>query len=121
VFGLGTLVGFVVGVVIGYQIMYASVTSNLAQYATLKAIGYGDGFLLGVVVREGLLLSAFGFVPGAVLSAGLYRLMAVYGHLPMRMSVGGAALIFALTAALCALSAAVAARKVLSSDPAEVF
>ncbi|MFM7440313.1 MAG: ABC transporter permease DevC, partial [Snowella sp.] len=40
IFTLGTAIGFVVGVVIVYQILSSDVADYLAEYATLKAMGY---------------------------------------------------------------------------------
>ena len=39
VFGLGVGVGFIVGIVIVYQILYSDVSEHLPEYATLKAMG----------------------------------------------------------------------------------
>ena len=49
--------GFVVGCVIVYQILYSDVSDHLPEYATLMAMGYKLKTLLGVVAREGILLS----------------------------------------------------------------
>ena len=40
IFVMGTLVGFVVGMLISYQIIYTDVAEQLPQYATMKAMGY---------------------------------------------------------------------------------
>jgi putative ABC transport system permease protein len=40
IFGLGVAMGFIVGIVIVYQILYTDVSDHLAEYATLKAMGY---------------------------------------------------------------------------------
>jgi len=39
IFSLGTIMGFIVGTVIVYQILYTEVTDHLPEYAPLKAIG----------------------------------------------------------------------------------
>jgi putative ABC transport system permease protein len=121
IFGFGVLMGFIVGAVIVYQILYADVSDHLAEYATLKAIGYTNGFLSLVVLGEALILSVLGFLPGAVLSLGLYRLcekatqLAI--HLEPRMWAG----VFGLTLLMCVMSGVLAVRKVQSADPADVF
>ena len=38
IFGFGTLMGFIVGIAIVYQVLYSDVSDHLAEYATLKAI-----------------------------------------------------------------------------------
>ncbi|MHC5830226.1 MAG: ABC transporter permease DevC, partial [Nostoc sp.] len=49
IFSFGAIMGFIVGVVIVYQVLYADVSDHLAEYATLKAMGYSDLALLGVI------------------------------------------------------------------------
>ena len=52
IFTFGSVMGFVVGAVIVYQILFADVSDHLAEYATLKAIGHGDWFLATVVLSQ---------------------------------------------------------------------
>lgn len=121
VFDLATGVGFAVGIVIAYQIIFTSVSANYKQYATLKAIGYSNGYLVRAVLRQSLFLGLLGFGPGMVLSAGIYWAIARYGSLLMRMTPPRAGQILALTVVMCLISGTIAIRKVLSSHPAEVF
>ena len=121
IFGLGMIVGFVIGVTICYQILFTDVNDHEAEFATLKAIGYANRHLVGVVLREGVYLSAFAFLPGLLLAYGLYSTLEGFTGITMRMTLERVALVFALTVGMCLLSATLAVRKVLSSDPAEVF
>lgn len=121
IFTQGVLMGFLVGFVIVYQVLYMDVASHLPQYATLKAIGFTDMYLLGVVFLAALLLSLLGFVPGITLSAGLYHLTADATNLPMRMRLDRAVEVLGLTVLMCAFSGVMATRKLREADPAEVF
>ena len=56
--------GFVVGAIIVYQILFADVSDHLAEYATLKAMGYTNRYLFGVVLQEAIILAVLGFLPG---------------------------------------------------------
>ena len=53
IFTLGAAMGFVVGCVIVYQILYSDVSDHLPEYATLMAMGYRLLALLGVVAGKG--------------------------------------------------------------------
>ena len=44
------VIAFFIGFVIVYQILYTDVSAHLPQFATLKAMGYGNRFLVGVVI-----------------------------------------------------------------------
>ncbi len=77
IFTLGVLVGFVVGSIIVYQILFGDVMNSLPQYATLKAMGYRDLFVISIVIQQSAILAVAGFIPGVLLSAGLYALLAM--------------------------------------------
>lgn len=121
VFGFGALMGLAVGGIIVYQILFADVSEHRAEYATLKAMGYTNRHLSGLVIREAVILAGLGFVPGLATSILLYAVAAEATRLPLSMTPGRAAAVLFLTLGMCGLSALVALRKVRSADPAEVF
>ena len=121
IFTQGVLMGFLVGFVIVTQILYMDVTSHLPQYATLKAMGFTDGYLVGVVFLEALVLSALGYFPGMLMSLGLYTVTSRATNLPLAMYPGRALEVFVLTTMMCALAGLLAMRKLRRADPAEVF
>lgn len=121
VFGLATAIGFLVGVVIVYQILSTDVNDHLAEYATFKAMGYRDRYLLGAIFEEVLILAAIGFLPGVGVSLGLYSLLRQVGALPIYMPLFRLVLVFTLTVVMCSLSGIVATRKLRSADPADIF
>jgi putative ABC transport system permease protein len=121
VFSLLTTMGFFVGVILVYQILYTDVAEHWTEYATLKAIGYSNFHLLGIVLQESVILVFFGFVPGLFISIGLYSLTASSTGLLMQMSWERAINILVATFIMCLISGAIAVRKVQSTDPAEVF
>lgn len=121
VFSLLTAMSFVVGIILVYQILYTDVADHWAEYATLKAMGYKNIFLLGVVLQEAVILSILGFIPGVCVSTILYSLTANATGLLMEMRFDRAFNILLLTFVMCLISGAIAVRKVQSTDPAEVF
>jgi putative ABC transport system permease protein len=121
VFSLGTAMGFLVGTVIVYQILYTDVADHLPEYATLKAMGYTDFYLLKVVFQEALILSLIGFIPGVSISSVLYLLARNATGLPMMMTVTRAINVLILTVIMCCVSGAVAVRKLSAADPADIF
>jgi putative ABC transport system permease protein len=121
IFGLGVVMGFIVGIVIVYQILYSDVSDHLAEYATLKAMGYPDRALLSVLFQEALLLACLGFLPSFLLSVGLYQLTYAATLLPIRMTIERAAFVFGMTVVMCTVSGAIAMRKLQTADPADIF
>ncbi|AFZ16318.1 ABC transporter permease DevC [Allocoleopsis franciscana] len=121
IFGLGTGMAFMVGVVIVYQVLSTDVNSHMKEYATFKAIGYRNQYLLAVVFEEAIILAFLGFIPGLVLPIGLYQLAANATALPIYMKASRAVLVLILTIVMCAISGAIATRKLQSADPADMF
>lgn len=121
IFNFGTIMGFVVGVVIVYQVLYSDVNDHLAEYATLKAMGYSDFALLSVIFQEAILLSVLGFLPGLTASIWMYGFLGSLTRLELVMTPEIAVTVFILTIVMCLLSAAIASSKLRSADPADVF
>lgn len=121
VFTLGTIMGFVVGTVIVYQILYTDVSDHLPEYATLKAMGYTNRYLLRVVFQEALILAVLGYIPGMVIASGLYGLTKAATRLPMMMTLTKTVTILILTIMMCCVSGAIAVRKLKAADPADIF
>jgi putative ABC transport system permease protein len=121
IFGFGAAMGVIVGIVIVYQVLYADVSDHLAEYATLKAMGYSDGALLGVIFQEAVILGCLGFVPGYGASVVMYQFLANVTRLGLTMTPSLAATVFVLTLAMCIVSAMVASGKLRSADPADIF
>jgi putative ABC transport system permease protein len=121
IFGLGTAMGFVVGTVIVYQILYTDVSDHLPEYATLKAIGYGDNYLLGVVFQEALLLALIGFLPSFGLGIILYSNTTKATGLALIMTAGRALTVLTMTVVMCCISGAIAVGRLRAADPADIF
>jgi putative ABC transport system permease protein len=121
VFAFGAVMGFVVGAIIVYQILFADVTDHLHEYATLRAIGYSHRFIAGIVAQEALILALAGFVPGVAATVWLYGLAGAATRLPLYLTWERGVAVLLLTFAMCALSGLLALRKVRTLDPAEVF
>ena len=121
IFGLGTAMAFVVGVVIVYQVLSTDVNAHLQEYATFKAMGFRQRWLLLVVVEQALILAALGFIPGVLMPLWLYAVAAKATSLPIAMTLGRATTVFVLTLVMCLASGAIATRRLQAADPAELF
>jgi putative ABC transport system permease protein len=121
VFALGAVIGVLVGLIIVYQILFSDVQSHLAEYATLKAIGYTDGFLKRLVLREAFYLSALGFLPALGLAMLLYSQAESATQLPLEMTLERGATVFGATVFMCGFSGLLAIRRLGRLDPADVF
>ena len=121
IFTLGAAMGFVVGCVIVYQVLYTDVSDHLPEYATLMAMGYRISHLLGVVMREGFYLAALGYVPAYLAGQGLYWFVRDATKLPVGMDLPRAITVLVMILVMCMLSSLLAMRRLIDADPAEIF
>ncbi|MDF1666476.1 MAG: ABC transporter permease DevC [Planctomycetota bacterium] len=121
IFGMGTVVGFFIGFVVVYQILFSEVANHLPHYATLKAMGFQQGYLVRVVLSQALFFSVLGFVPGFVLAMGIYSIATEAIKMPIIMTFERAALVFFATLFMCGLSGVIAIRRLADAEPADVF
>jgi putative ABC transport system permease protein len=121
IFTLGAIMGFIVGIVIVYQILYTEVADHLSEYATLKAIGYTHNYLLVVILQESFILALLGYLPGFLISLFLYQKAREATLLPVFMSTDRAVTVLILTILMCFISGVIAVRKLQAADPADIF
>jgi putative ABC transport system permease protein len=121
IFDLGVIIGLIVGIVIVYQILYTDVSNHLAEYATLKAIGYTQTYLLSVVFQESCIIAVLGYIPGLFLSLALYKLTRNATLLPIAMELTRGLFVLKLTFMMCFTAGFFAMRKLKYADPADIF
>ncbi|NJL65325.1 MAG: FtsX-like permease family protein [Methylacidiphilales bacterium] len=121
IFNLGVMMGFMVGVIIVYQVLSTDVNAHMKEYATFKAMGFRNSYLLSVVFEEAIILAILGFIPGVSISFGLYTMTRNATNLPVIMTLARAIQVMIMTVIMCMISGAIATRKVQSADPADMF
>ena len=121
IFGSGLLISLVVGIMIVYQIVSTQVGRQLAQFATLKAIGYRDRSLAATVSAMSLLIVIAGFIPAVAAAFGLYSLIRQETLLPVMMSEMGLLAVFAAALGMAVISALLSVWVLRRADPADLF
>lgn len=121
VFNLMVLMGFVVGVIVVYQILYSNISSHLTEYATLKAMGFKNKYLLSVVFQQALILASLGYIPGLAISLALYDVSKNATKLPVIMSTDKAILVLISATLMCLTSGFLSTNKLRKVDPADIF
>jgi putative ABC transport system permease protein len=121
VFTLSVSMAFTVGIAVVYQILYSNISNHLIEYATLKAMGFKNKYLMGVVFQQASLLAVLGYIPGFAISLGLYDLAKEATHLPVIMSFDKALMVLISVSLMCFISGAIAMNRLRSADPADIF
>lgn len=120
-FNLSVTMGFVIGTAIVYQILYSNISNHLIEYATLKAMGFTNKYLLSVVFQQALVLAILGYIPGFTICLGLYDLANNATHLPISMGIDKALMVLTSAVLMCLMSATIAIGKLHSADPSDIF
>lgn len=117
---LAAVLGLVVGMVIVAQTLYATTMDHLPEFATLKAMGAPDGYVLRIIMGQAVISAVLGYGLGMVICFGIAYLRR-YGETAILVSAPLAAGMFVLTLVMCIAASVISIRKVLVIDPAIVF
>jgi putative ABC transport system permease protein len=112
--------GFLVGLVIVSQNIYATTMENIEEFATLKAIGASRAYIRRVVLIQALVSGLVGSLLGLTAvypaSQGIRGMIAwIYTPWWLPVAMIGMGLV------MCALASIISIRKALSVEPAKVF
>lgn len=121
VFTLGVGIAFIVGAAIFYMVLSTDVGNRLKEYATLRAMGYAAPWLAGVVLRQAFWMALLAFVPAALLSVVFYQVTSILANIPIFMTASRLVFVFLLSQLMCAVSGALALRKLWQAEPASLF
>jgi len=121
IFGSGLIVAFVVGIMVLYQTLATQITRQLPQFATLKAIGYTNRFLDGIVLFEAMLLMLIAFFPALAAALGVYAVIRSQTLLPTHLTGTQLGAVFGITLLMSVISAFLSVGRLRRADPAEIF
>jgi len=121
IFGVGVAIAVLVGGVICYMVLAADVIARLPEYATLKAIGYPDRYLVKVLLGQAAWLAGLAFAPAIMTSLLLYAITSVYSGVDIHMTYSRIALVGTLSLLMCYMAGWIALRKLTQAEPANLF
>jgi putative ABC transport system permease protein len=116
----GAVLGLIVGIVIVAQTLYSSTKDHINEFATLRALGAGAGYIVKVILMQAVLSGLIGYVLGMILALAAIR-GAQDTKLTVIMTPSLAGGLFAVTIGMCIFAAISAIIKVVRIDPAVVF
>lgn len=121
ILGLGAVVGFVVGMVVVSQILYASVSDHIKEFGTLKAMGASDWVIYRVITEQALWMAVLGYLPSVLICWALGSWTIAAKGIMILVTPTTAIGVFVITIVMCVGSALFAIQKVTHVDPAIVF
>ncbi len=114
------LLGFIVGLVIVSQTIYATTMENLEEFATLKALGASRRYIQGVVLTQALISGLLGSTIGTAITIPMVEI--IRGSVAwVRMPWWLPLVITCASLLMCAMASVVSVRKAVAVEPARVF
>jgi putative ABC transport system permease protein len=116
------VLAFVVGVAITGLTIYTATVERSREYGILKAVGFTNHSLYGIVLQQSLIVGAMGFAAGAGVNLAIGRLAEslVYQFVTLVRWQDSVA-VFGLTLLMAALAALLPVRRLTGIDPVTVF
>ncbi len=114
------VLGFLIGLVVVSQTIYANTMENIEEYATLKALGASRVFVARIVLIQSLICGAAGGILGllVVLPAMHYaRSLIPWIHTPWGLPL----IMVVMSLLMCSLASIASVRSALTVDPGRVF
>ncbi len=119
-FGLSTLIGALVGIIIITLTMYTGVLQRQKDFAVLRALGARKIDIFIIVLAQSLMIGVAGVFIGFLLLAGFLS-GTLDSPLPSYMPLWIAPVLAGATLLMCVLGSLLAMRKAISVEPASVF
>jgi putative ABC transport system permease protein len=121
VFGFNMILGFVVGMLILYQILYTDVSEHLSEFATMLALAHSASRLKRIVFFQSSILAFAGYPVGYILSVCLFQFISAFTGLSVRMSADRSIICFIIIFVMSSSSALLAMKKLGDADPIDLF
>jgi len=117
---VAAILGFLVGLVVVSQTMYATTMEHLEEFATLKALGASKWFVVRIVLSQALICGVTGCLLGLLATfpaIDAARQAIPWIKTPWWLPAG----VWIPTLAMCAIAANLSIRAALKVEPARVF
>jgi putative ABC transport system permease protein len=115
-------VAFVTGTLIVALTVYATIVERRREYGVVKAIGATRGWLVGVVIRQALVLSVVGFmIGGGFFAIGRAALHAWRPQFSVVLTDGSIVRALGAAVVMALFASALPARQLANAEPAAVY
>jgi putative ABC transport system permease protein len=114
------ILGFLIGMMVVSQTVYATTMDNIEEFATLKAIGASPGFVIRVVAIQSVICGLVGFLLGVAVSVPLVesaKTVIAWIYTPAWLLI----IVLIPTLVMSGLASIMSIRVALAVEPARVF
>ena len=117
---VAAILGFLVGLVVVSQNIYATTVESLDEFATLKAMGASRRYIQGVVLNQALISGLIGSFLGLAMTYPIVKIsrsIVSWVETPWWIPV----IMIPVSLGMCALASLLSIRKAVSVEPVRVF
>ena len=114
------VLGFLIGLVVVSQTIYANTMENIEEYATLKALGASQTFVVRIVLSQALICGVLGSILGllvAIPSVAYAKSLIPWIYAPWWLP----AVMVVPSLLMCSLASIASVRSALTVEPGRVF
>ena len=121
IFNAGLAVGVFVGIVFIVQVLHGIISDNIREYATLRAIGYNQGFFVRLVAIIAISIALVTYIPSILLTLIIYKLASAATKLPLILKESYLIEVFLLVVTMGLVATFVTTKKLKQADPVDLF
>jgi len=117
---VAALLGFLVGLVVVSQNIYATTIESIDEYATLKAMGASRQYIQRIVIYQAMICGVIGSIVGLVMTfpvAAISRSIVSWVETPWWIPV----IMIPVSLGMCGMASVLSIKKAVSVEPARVF
>jgi putative ABC transport system permease protein len=121
IFNAGLAVGVFVGIVFISQVLHGIISDNIREYATLRAIGYNQGFFVQLVAAIAVAIAITTYIPSILITLAIYAVASAATKLPLILKVSYLIEVFVLVVAMGLVATFFSTKKLKQADPVDLF
>jgi putative ABC transport system permease protein len=121
IFNAGLGVGVFVGIVFIVQVLHGIISDNIREYATLRAIGYNQGFFVRLVAIIAVSIAIITYLPSVLMTLLIYNVASSATKLPLNLKESYLIEVFVLVVVMGLVATFVTTKKLKAADPVDLF
>lgn len=121
VFSSGFAVGLIIGTTFIFNTLQNIISSNLPEYAVLRAMGYRGSFFVALAANIAIIVSIIAFLLAIFCAFALYRLVASATKLHFALTPGVVMMVFMAVLVMSISAVVLSIRKIQGGNPLDLF
>ncbi|WP_328988140.1 FtsX-like permease family protein [Thiorhodovibrio winogradskyi] len=121
IFSAGVVISFLTAFVILFQVVATDINTRVREYATLKAMGFGFGFIYGTALLQVFLIAAVALLAATLQAALLFHYVEQQIHLPLAMTGELLGIVSGVSLAMVVITGFASLFDLAKANPADLY